>query len=80
MVYRPRVCLDSSVAVKWFRIEENSKGAFDLRKLAEAERIKLVFSAIVLTESARGLKKLAVVMIRSMKWRICLIRSSAFAE
>lgn len=57
MVYRPRVCLDSSVAVKWFRIEENSKGAFELRELAEAKRIKLVFSAIVLTESARGLKK-----------------------
>jgi len=57
MVYRPRVCLDSSVAVKWFRIEENRKGAFELRELAEAKRIKLVFSAIVLTESARGLKK-----------------------
>jgi len=52
MVYRPRVCLDSSVAVKWFRIEENSKVAFELRGLAEAKRIKLVFSAIVLTESA----------------------------
>ena len=57
MSYRPRVCLDSSVVVKWFKVEDDSKEAIKLRRWAENARIKLVISAIVLSESARALKK-----------------------
>ena len=55
--YRPRVCLDSSVLVKWFKAEEESTEALELRRWAEDARIKLIISVIVLTESARALKK-----------------------
>lgn len=57
MSYRPRVCLDTSVVVKWFKIEENSESAIELKRLAETSRIKLAISAIVLSETTRGLKK-----------------------
>ena len=55
--YRPRVCLDSSVVVKWFKVEEESAEALKIRRWAEEGRIKLIISAIVLSESARALKK-----------------------
>jgi predicted nucleic acid-binding protein len=57
MNYRPRVRLDSSILVKWFKVEEESGEALKLRRWAEEARIKLVISAIVLSESARALKK-----------------------
>jgi predicted nucleic acid-binding protein len=57
MNYRPRVCLDSSILVKWFKVEEESGEALKLRRWAEEARIKLAISAIVLSESARALKK-----------------------
>jgi predicted nucleic acid-binding protein len=57
MSYRPRVCLDSSVVVKWFKVEEESAEALKIRRWAEEGRIKLIISAIVLSESARALKK-----------------------
>ncbi len=56
--YRSRICLDSSVLVKWFKAEEESTEALRLRRWAEEARIKLVISTIVLTESARALKKI----------------------
>jgi|GEM_PF-1331857 len=55
--YRSRVCLDTSVLVKWFKVEEESTEALELRRWAEEARIKLIISAIALTESARALKK-----------------------
>jgi hypothetical protein len=41
MSYRPRVCLDSSVLVKWFKIEEESTEALELRKWVEEMSIIL---------------------------------------
>ena len=55
--YRPKVCLDSSVLVKWFNIEEGSTEAIEIRRWAEEAKIKLVISALVITECARALKK-----------------------
>jgi len=57
MSYRPRVCLDSSVVVKWFKVEEESAEDLKIRRWAEEGRIKVIISAIVLSESARDLKK-----------------------
>ena len=57
MSYRPRVCLDSSVLVKWFKVEEESTEALELRKWVEEARVRLIISTIVLTEGARALKK-----------------------
>lgn len=60
MSYRPRVCLDSSVVVKWFKVEEESAEALKIRRWAEEGRIKLIISAIVLSESARALKRIPI--------------------
>lgn len=57
MSYRPKVCLDTSALVKWFKAEEERSEAIKLRRWAEAAKIRLVFSAIVLTECARAFKK-----------------------
>jgi predicted nucleic acid-binding protein len=57
MSYRPRVCLDSSVLVKWFKVEKESTKALELRKWVEEARVRLIISAIVLREGARALKK-----------------------
>ena len=57
MSYRPRVCLDTSALVKWFKDEKERSEAIKLRTWAEEGRIKLVVSAIVLTECARAFKK-----------------------
>lgn len=43
--------------VKWFKVEEESAEALKIRRWAEEGRIKLIISAIVLSESARALKK-----------------------
>jgi predicted nucleic acid-binding protein len=55
--YKPKVSMDTSSIVKWFKVEEGSKEALKLRKWTEEERIKLVISTILLSECARGLKK-----------------------
>ena len=55
--YKPKVSMDTSSIVKWFKVEEGSKEALNLRKWTEEGRIKLVISAILLSECARGLKK-----------------------
>jgi predicted nucleic acid-binding protein len=57
MSFRPRVCVDTFVLVKWFKVEEESSKAVNLRRWAEEAKIKLVISAIVLTECARAFKK-----------------------
>ena len=57
MSSRPRVCVDTSALVKWFKVEEESLEAVKLRRWAEEAKIKLVISAIVLTECARAFKK-----------------------
>ena len=56
-VYKPKVCIDTSSIVKWFRVEEGSGEALKIRKWTEEGRIKLVVSVILLSECARGLKK-----------------------
>jgi len=55
--YKPEISMDTSSIVKWFKVEEGSKEALKLRKWTEEGRIKLVVSAILFTECARGLKK-----------------------
>jgi glycosyltransferase involved in cell wall biosynthesis len=45
MSYRLGVCLDSSVVVKWFKVEEESAEALKIRRWAEERRIKLTISA-----------------------------------
>ena len=55
--YNPKVCMDTSSIVKWFKVEEGSEKALKLRKWTEEGRIKLVISTILLSECARGLKK-----------------------
>lgn len=57
MSYRPRVCLDTSVVVKWFKIEENSESAIELKRLAETSRIKLAISAIVFSDDEHHFKE-----------------------
>jgi len=56
-VYKPKVCIDTSAIVKWFRVEKGSDEALKLREWTEKQRINLVFSMILLSECARGLKK-----------------------
>ncbi|MBU4374337.1 MAG: type II toxin-antitoxin system VapC family toxin [Euryarchaeota archaeon] len=56
-VYKPKVCIDTSAIVKWFRVEKGSDEALKLREWIEKQRINLVFSMILLSECARGLKK-----------------------
>ena len=51
--YKPKVSMDTSSIVKWFKVEEGSKEALNLRKWTEEGRIKLVISAILLSECAR---------------------------
>ncbi|MEA1957726.1 MAG: type II toxin-antitoxin system VapC family toxin [Euryarchaeota archaeon] len=55
--YKPKVSMDTSSIVKWFKAEEGSKEALKLRKWTEEGRIKLVISTILLSECARALKK-----------------------
>jgi predicted nucleic acid-binding protein len=55
--YDPKVAVDTSAIVKWFKIEENRESALKLRSWTEEENIKLVISAILPSECARGLKK-----------------------
>ena len=55
--YKPKVTVDTSAIVKWFKAEENREKALKLRSWTEAEKIKLIISAILLSECARGLKK-----------------------
>lgn len=55
--YNPKVCMDTSSIVKWFKVEEGSKEALKLRKWTEEGRIKLVISMILLSECTRALKK-----------------------
>jgi uncharacterized protein with PIN domain len=55
--YKPKVVVDTSAIVKWFKIEENRESALKLRSWTEEEKIKLVISAILPSECARGLKK-----------------------
>ena len=57
MSYKPKVCLDTSALVKWFKAEEERSEAIKLRRWVEVAKIRLVFSAIVLTECARVFKK-----------------------
>jgi predicted nucleic acid-binding protein len=57
MSFRPKVCVDTSALVKWFKAEDESSDAVKLRRWAEEAKIKLVISAIVLTECARAFKK-----------------------
>lgn len=56
-VYKPKVSMDTSSIVKWFKVEEGSEEALKLRKWTEEGGIKLVVSEILLSECARGLKK-----------------------
>jgi len=51
--YKPKVSMDTSSIVKWFKVEKDSKEALNLRKWTEGGRIKLVISAILLSECAR---------------------------
>ncbi|KAF5437605.1 putative nucleic acid-binding protein, contains PIN domain [Candidatus Methanophagaceae archaeon] len=55
--YNPKVCMDTSSIVKWFKTEEGSKEALKLRQWTEEGRIKLVISMILLSECTRALKK-----------------------
>ncbi len=55
--YKPIVTVDTSAIVKWFKTEENREAALKLRGWTEDEKIKLVISAILPSECARGLKK-----------------------
>ncbi len=57
MSNRPKVCVDTSALVKWFKAEEGRSEAVKLRNWAEEGKIKLVVSAVVLTECARAFKK-----------------------
>lgn len=57
MNYRPKVCVDTSALVKWFKDEKERLEAIKLRSWAEEGKIKLVVSAVVLTECARAFKK-----------------------
>ena len=56
-MYKPKVSMDTSSIVKWFKVEEGSEEALKLRKWTEEGGIKLVVSEILLSECARGLKK-----------------------
>jgi predicted nucleic acid-binding protein len=55
--YKPRITVDTSAIVKWFKIEDGRERALKLRNWAEAAKIKLAISTILLSECARGLKK-----------------------
>ena len=57
MNYRPKVCVDTSALVKWFKDEKERLEAIKLKNWAEEGKIKLVVSAVVLTECARAFKK-----------------------
>ena len=54
MSYRPKVCVDTSALVKWFKDEKERLEAIKLKNWAEEGKIKLVVSAVVLTECARA--------------------------
>ena len=54
--YEPRVAVDTSAIVKWFKVEEDRESALKLRSWTEEEKIKLVISAILPSEYARVLK------------------------
>lgn len=56
-LYKPKVTVDTSAIVKWFKIEENREYALKLRSWVEEEKIELIISAILPSECARGLKK-----------------------
>ncbi len=56
-LYKPMVAVDTSSIVKWFKVEEDRESALKLRSWTEEEKIKLVISAILPSECARGLKK-----------------------
>lgn len=55
--YKPKVTVDTSAIVKWFKAEENREKALQLRSWTEEEKIKLVISTILPCECTRGLKK-----------------------
>ena len=55
--YKPRITVDTSAIIKWFKIERDRERALKLRNWAEAAKIRLAVSAILLSECARGLKK-----------------------
>ncbi len=55
--YKPKVCIDTSAIVKWFRVEEGREQALKLREWTEKQRVDLVLSMLLLSECARGLKK-----------------------
>jgi len=47
-IYKPKVSMDTSSIVKWFKVEEGREAALKLRKWTEEGRIKLVVSVILL--------------------------------
>jgi predicted nucleic acid-binding protein len=78
MSFRPKVCVDTSARVKWFKAEDESSDSAKLRKWAEESKIKLVISAICLTECARAFKKTGC--DDDEIYEICWTPSLAFVE
>jgi hypothetical protein len=70
-----KITVDTSVIAKWFKIEEDRERALKLRSWAEVGRIKLVTSVILLSECARGRKKVLKVI-----WKIKELRCSRFLK
>jgi len=54
---KPSITVDTSALVKWFKVEKDREWALQLRSWAEEGKITLVFSVLLLSECARGLKK-----------------------
>ncbi len=55
--YKPKITLDISVIVKWFRKEDDREYALLIREQITEDAVETVVSTIVLTELARALMK-----------------------
>ena len=55
--YKPKITLDTSVIVKWFRKEDDREYALLIREWITEDSVEAVVSTIALTELARALMK-----------------------
>lgn len=55
--YKPKITLDTSVIVKWFRKEDDREYALLIREWITEDSVEAVVSTITLTELARALMK-----------------------
>ena len=55
--YKPKITLDTSVIVKWFRKEDDREYALLIKEWITEDSVEAIVSTITLTELARALMK-----------------------